>query len=82
MIISALRQYRLFGIAAFDVIISYVITFIIIWNYNHKTRAISDYNDRTMQVALLSLWVFPLAIVVHSMLSIDTALNKRLGLAN
>ena len=75
----AIRKYRLFNIAIFDVvasIIGIIIIFIIAKNKYYK-------NLQTKNFILAALVVtFPLAIFFHIIFGVNTQLNYELGLSN
>lgn len=79
MSIAALRSYRIYKIALFDVVVAsilLIIIFLIARKYLFKHVGIYT----TIIVALLS--VFPIGIITHVIFGIKTQLNYKLGLSN
>lgn len=75
----SIRQYRVFNIAIFDLILSFIgmiIIFLIAKNKYYKEL-------NTQNFVLASLFVtIPISILFHVIFGINTQLNYNLGLSN
>lgn len=74
--IEELRKNRLFGIALFDVITSYIFALVIIiifWKFNHEFR---PKRYLVFNLFARALVIFLIGYLVHFMLNIKTKINN------
>jgi len=77
--VASLRKHRMFGIAIFDLVSSFigtVIIFMLIWKL--KFQNISPWNFFIAGILL----TIPIGIFFHVIFAVNTRLNSLLGLSN
>lgn len=79
MSIQDLRLYKIFGLAIFDLVISFVFMialFMVAWRVHYKKLDLWKFLLAAIFVTI------PIAITFHVLFGIDTKLNYELGLSN
>lgn len=78
MSLTYLRSFRIFGMAIFDIVLS-LAGMIIVMLLSHHYHYPDLPKDNFVWAAVLTM--FPIAIVSHVVLGVNTSLNYRLGLS-
>lgn len=79
MSIQQLRSHKIFGLAIFDLVLSFVgiiIIFLLVWRIHFKNL------DWWKFVIAAIVVTIPIGIVFHVLFGVNTQLNYRLGLSN
>ena len=71
--LEKIRSVRLFGLAVFDVVTAYVGVYLL------AKHGIGMGHERA--VTFSWIFTFPLGVIVHWALGIDTKINRKLGLS-
>jgi hypothetical protein len=79
MTLQKLRSYKIFDIAVFDLVISFigiVLLFFISWKVHFKHQDIKKF------IIAGIICTIPISITFHVLFGVNTALNYKLGLSN